>query len=174
MRKVYKAEVDIWEIASLPPVFIAHKSKVISMLSDTQLWGTSVTDVEVLGGNLVILEEEPPRQMLESEMNPADRADLIMGDNPNRMEVKFYSEKPGYLVLNRAYTNLLRAYLDGEELPVLKANGPFMAIPVPGSPKERVLELTYFSAATKLSFALSILGILVVVVGIILGRKKAT
>jgi hypothetical protein len=174
MRKVYSAEVDIWEIASLPPVSIAHKSKVISMLSDIQLWGTSVTDVEVLGGNLVILEEEPPRQMLESEMNPADRADLIMGDNPNRMEVIFHSEKPGYLVLSRAYTNLLRAYLDGEELPVLKANGPFMAVPVPGSPEERVLELTYHSLATKLSFALSILGIITVAAGIIFGRKWNT
>jgi len=110
--------------------------------------------------------------MLESEMDPADRADLIMGDNPNRMEIKFYSEKPGYLVISRGYTNLLRAYLGGEELPILKANGPFMAIPIPGSPEDRVLELTYFSPTTKLSFALSILGILVVATGIIFGRKR--
>jgi len=173
IRKVYEREVDIWEIPALPPAFIAHKADVISMISDTQRWGTTVvTDKEVLGGNRVILEENPPRQMLESESNPTDRAELIMGDNPNRMKVKFFSEKPAYLVISRAYTNLLRAYLDGDELPILKANGPFMAVPVPGSSRDRVLELTYLSPTTKLSFALSILGILVVATGIIFGRKR--
>ncbi len=173
MRKVYAAEVDIWEFSSLPPAYITHRAEVISMLHDTQRWGTTVvSDVEILAGNRVILEEDPPREMLESERNPTDRAELIMGENPNRMEVKFHSEKPGYLVISRAYTNLLRAYLDGDELPILKANGPFMAIPVPGSPEERVLELTYFSLTTKLSFALSILGILVVMAGLVVGRRK--
>ena len=173
IKKVYSEEIDIWEIPSLPPAYIAHKEEVISMISDTRRWGTTVvTDKEVLGGNRVILEENPPRQMLESESNPTDRAELIMGDNPNRMKVKFFSEKPAYLVISRAYTNLLRAYLDGDELPILKANGPFMAVPVPGSQKERVLELTYISTTTKISFAMSILAILAVVAGIIFGRKR--
>jgi len=62
--------------------------------------------------------------MLESESNPTDRAELIMGDNPNRMKVKFFSEKPAYLVISRAYTNLLRAYLDGDELPHPQSQRP--------------------------------------------------
>ena len=86
--------------------------------------------------------------------------------------MRFYSEQPGYLVINRAYTNLLRAYLDGEEMPVLKANGPFIAIPFPGSWDERVIELTYLSPSVKLSFALSILGLLIVVGGLIIAGVK--
>jgi len=173
MKKIYAREVDIWEIPALPPAYIAHKAEVISMLSDTMRWVTTVgTDEEILVGNRVILEEAPPREMLESEKDPTDRAELITGENPNRMEIKFHSEKPGYLVISRSYTNLLRAYLNGEELPILKANGPFMAVPVPGSSRDRVLELTYLSPTTKLSFALSILGILVVLAGLVIGRRK--
>ncbi|MEA1927269.1 MAG: hypothetical protein U9N73_03620, partial [Candidatus Auribacterota bacterium] len=173
MKKVYAREVDIWELPSLPPAYIVHKASVISMLSETRHWGTTVvSDKEILGGSRVILEEDPPRQLLESERVPGDRAELIMGENPNRMEVKFHSDKPGYLVISRAYTNLLRAYLNDKELPILKANGPFMAIPVPGSPRDRVIELTYLSPTTKLTFFLTIVGILVVGAGIVFGVRK--
>jgi len=172
MRKVYSDEADIWEIAALPPAFIAHQAEVISIFKETMRWGqTMVSTEEILRGNRILLEEKPEHIIPEGEPAPTDRAELLVGDNPNRLRVNFHSTSPGYVVINRVHTNLLRAYLEGEELPVLKANGPFMAIPVPGSPKERVLELTYFSAATKLSFALSILGLLAVVVGIIFGRK---
>lgn len=173
MKKIYDQEIEIWEIPALPSAYIAHKAEVISMISDIRRWRSTVsTDEEVMKGNRVILEDDPPREMLESERDPTDRAELIMGENPNRMEINFHSKKPGYLVISRSYTNLLRAYLDGEELPILKANGPFMAIPIPGSPKDRVLKLTYLSLTTKLSFGLSILGILVVVVGLVMGRRK--
>ncbi len=173
MRKVYSGEVDIWEIPALPAAFIAHQAEVISMLSDTRRWGIAVVnDEDILRGDRVILEEDPPAFLPESRPDPADRAELITGANPNLLRVRFHTEKPGYLVINRAYTNLLRAYLDGEELPVLKANGPFMAVPVPGSPEERVLELTYLSPPVKFCFLLSILGLLIVGGGLILGAAR--
>ncbi|MDP8215680.1 MAG: hypothetical protein P9M10_10905 [Candidatus Euphemobacter frigidus] len=173
IRKVYEREVDIWEIPALPPAFIAHKADVISMLSETNRWGnTVVTNEEVLKGERVILEEAPDSFLPESEPSAADRAELITGDNPNLLRVRFYTEQPGYLVINRAYTNLLQAYINNKNLPILKANGPFMAIPVPGSSDERVMELTYISPATRLSFILSILGLLVVGGGLVIPALK--
>lgn len=173
MRKVYAEEADIWEIPALPPAFIAHRAEVISMLSDTRRWETTVVaDPGVMNGECVILEEEPPAFLPESEPSASDRAELIPGDDPNRFRVRFYSEQPGYLVINRAYTNLLRAYLDGKEVPLLKANGPFIAIPVSGGHNVRVIELTYLSPPVRASFLLSILGLLIVVGGMVIAKIR--
>ncbi len=159
MEKVYSGEVDIWEIPALPPAFIARQALAISMREETEAWKEAVVeDPRVLQGELVILEKG------KGDISAGDaslaRAELVSGEDPNLLKVKFFTSAPGYLVVNRVYTNLLRARLAGRSLPVLKANGPFLAVPVPGSPREQELELSYFSPGVRMSFLLSGLGLL--------------
>ena len=161
MRKVYRDEVDIWEIPALPPAYIAHKADVISMLSDTRRWGTTIVNSkEIMRGERVVLEDKPSPSLSESDPASSDRALLLFGEDPNHFQIRFYSERPGYIVVTRAYTNLLRAYINGEEIPVLQANGPFIALPVSGSDQERIVELTYLSPPAKTSFEIGFLGLL--------------
>ena len=175
-RKVYQGKADVWELPSLPSAYLTHKATVVSMISETMRWARAVAvDGDVLKGRRVLLEDAPAVPLPESPPGADDRAELITGENPNLLRVRFHSEKPAYLVVNRAYTNLLRAYLDGKELPVLRANGPFLAVPVPGSQQDRVLDLTYLSPPTRLSFFFSILGLLTAGAGLVVAgvRRKS-
>ncbi|MFH1037525.1 MAG: hypothetical protein V1789_02505 [PVC group bacterium] len=170
LMKIYGGEADIWEIPSLPPAYIAHTADVISMLSNTRRWGTTIANSEeILRGERVVLEEEPDSPLPGSGPSSSDRARLMLGENPNRFQIRFYTEQPGYLAVNRAYTNLLRAYLNGEDIPVLKANGPFIAVPVPGGREERVIEFTYLSPPVRWSFLLGMAGLLAVAAGLAAG-----
>ena len=161
MRKVYAKEVDIWEIPARPLAYIAHKADVISMLSNPRLWATTIVNSQdIIRGERVLLEETPSSILPESDPSSSDSALLLFGEDPNRFRIRFYAERPGYIVVTRVYTNLLRAYINGEEIPVLQANGPFIALPVSGSDQERVVELTYLSPPAKTSFEIGFLGLL--------------
>lgn len=176
MMKIYAEEVDIWEIPALPPAFIARRAEVIPMEEDLQAWGRAVTErPEVLRGELVLLEKEPETLIPAGGPLPSDRAELIAGDNPNRFQVRFHSETPGYLVVNRLHTNLLRASLEGRDLPVIPANGPFFAVPVPGGDRERTLEITYVSSAVHWSYLLALAGLGALLAGLAtagLGKRR--
>ncbi len=171
MRKIYSDEVDIWEIPALPPAFIARRAAVIPMGEDLGRWGRAVTgQPEVLRGELVLLEEEPETLLPPGGPLPGDRAELIAGDNPNRFQVRFHSQAPGYLVVNRLHTNLLRASLDGESLPVIPANGPFFAVPVPGGDRERTLEISYSPPLVVWSHWLALAGLAAALAGLAAGK----
>lgn len=176
MMKIYSGEADIWEIPALPPAFIARKAAAVSMRGDTRLWTRAVSErVEILNGELVLLEEKPDSPLVPGDPLPSDRAELITGEDPNRLTVRFHSAAPGYLVVNRLHTNLLRAALEGEPLPVLPANGPFFAVPVPGGDRERELEITYLSPPVRWSYLLALAALAAVLAGLLAGgirRRK--
>lgn len=173
MIKIYSGEADIWELPSLPPAFIAHRAEVISMLSDPRRWGTTIVErEEVLNGELVLLEEESPALLPPGQPSPLDRAKLITGENPNRFQIQFYTESPGYLIVNRLRTNLLMASLEGKNLPILPANGPFFAVPVPGADRERVLEISYLSPPVRWSYRLALAGLLITAGGLAVACRK--
>lgn len=170
MMKIYSGEADVWEIPALPPAFIARKAAVVPMRGDPRLWARAVTErAEVLDGELVLLEERPESPPVPGEPLQSDRAELFAGEDPNRLTVRFHSAAPGYLVVNRLHTNLLRASLEGEPLPVLEANGPFFAVPVPGSDRERVLEITYLSPPVRLSYLLALAALAAAISGLSAG-----
>ena len=153
MNRIYRRELDIWELSSLPPAYVAHQAKVVSMLEDPEAWKQVILeDRAVLDGNLVVLGEPPGGPPARGEASPLDRAKLIPEENPNLLRIRFRTPTPGYLVVNRAHTGLLRASLAGRSLPILRANGPFLAVPVPGAKDDQELLLDYFSPQARASF----------------------
>jgi hypothetical protein len=77
----------------------------------------------------------------------------LESDEPERVRTRVVGAGPSYLVLSDTWYPGWRATLDGQEVPILRANLLFRAVAVP--PGEHVVEFRYEPLSFRLGAALS-------------------
>ncbi len=112
----------------------------------------------------VILEGDVPSAAGESGgSSPAPR---FLHYGANRMRLQLQADGPGYLVLSEVWYPGWRAWVNGEEARVLRANGALRAVAVPGG--ESTVELRFAPTSWRNG---QILGALGVLVALLLGMR---
>ena len=69
------------------------------------------------------------------------------------------TSKNGYLFISLPYSNGFRAYIDGVEVDILKANTGYMAVFVEAS--DKVLEFKYFTPGLEIGLYISVIGLVI-------------
>jgi len=113
--------------SAMPQAFITHEVKVLPEMDER---------ISFLGGGSfrpyqqVVLEEEPGVRLVPSRGRRGKewvRTDTYESD---RMTLLVRASRPGHLVLSHVYYPGWRAYIDGVERRVLRANQAFRALPI--------------------------------------------
>jgi hypothetical protein len=120
--------------------------------------------------NKTAVIREDQRDMISVEATEDSLASIQLVDyQPNKLVYKSKSSKPGVVSFSEIwYPEGWKAYIDGEERPIARANYTFRAMSVPAGEHEIVFEFkpqTYYTAET-VSLIGSILVILVFIGGI--------
>jgi len=169
-----------WRLAAQQPVF--EDAEVAIYERPATLPRTLV----VPRARLAADPAEALRQMVRSDFDPVqevvveDRAAIAWGDGaagwrrPGRVDVVEYgservvaratADQPSYLFLADTYYPGWRAFVDGAERPVYRADYLFRAVPLPAG--EHTVEFIFDPLSLKAGAALSALSLVAVVVGL--------
>lgn len=112
----------------------------------------------------VVLAEAPPVELdgipAQGEVTWEERA-------ANHMRLRVESDRAALLVLSENWYPGWKAFVDGDEVPILRANHTFRAVPV--SQGASTVEFRYESSLLRLSLLISLASILVICVPLVLG-----
>jgi len=123
---VYDGEIKIYENTNvLPRAFVVHDFKV---LSDKQDIFTELTSEEFDPGAYVVLEEEPSNHSRAVRLSGGDSTAQIVDYGANKVIIEVYAASDGFLVLSDVYYNGWKAFVDGENEKVYKADYVFRAV----------------------------------------------
>jgi hypothetical protein len=121
---------------------------------------------------------DPAREVVLSEGSPAPISSTFSGTvrilslRPNDLRLDAELSEPGYLVLVDAYNPGWRATVDGEDVPVLRANMAFRAVSVGAG--RHVIEQAYHPRSVVVGFMVSGTTLaLVVLAACVLGRRRS-
>ncbi|MDP6416046.1 MAG: YfhO family protein [Gammaproteobacteria bacterium] len=118
----------------------------------------------------VTLDQTPSITIPADSVADTERPVITYYD-PNRMEIDVTLTGPGLLIVGEAYYPAWRAYVDGREQPVYRADGTLRAIPLTEGSHSVVLQ--YQSTTFLIGSIISSLALLVVcVTGIITWRTR--
>lgn len=110
---------------------------------------------------------EPPSA---SSSAPAQAA-RVLEELPNRVRLELERERPGLLIVARSHYPGWRARVNGEEVPLWRANHAFSALPLPAGTAR--IELEYAPASLRRGFALSAACALALLLVFVLARARA-
>lgn len=102
----------------------------------------------------IVLEEAPPEKPQEGEANVA-----IVSETPNSLHLTTDSEVHKFLYVADVYENGWKAFIDGDEVSLYRANYAFRAISVP--PGKHEVRFVYASASESFALYFSV-GIIIV------------
>ncbi|HUS71390.1 MAG TPA: YfhO family protein [Anaerolineae bacterium] len=123
---VYDGEIRIYENRNvLPRAFVVHDFKV---LSDKEDIFTELANEEFDPGAYVVLEEEPSNYSTADRLSGGDSTARVMDYGPNKVIIEVYAASDGFLVLSDLYYNGWKAFVDGENEKVYKADYVFRAV----------------------------------------------
>ena len=100
---------------------------------------------------------------------PAEKAQIV-GYGPNEIDLQIDAARPGYLELSEVYYPGWRAFIDGQEVEVQRANSLFRAIPVPFGPHD--VRFIYDPLSFKLGAGISGLTLLGLIAGVAWAWRK--
>jgi len=102
----------------LPKVFVVHKAKLILSKEEVlrELKSESFNPIDA-----VILEQQPPSEILGNERNEGFETVEIKNYSPNEIIAEANITKPGFLVLSENYYPGWNAYVDGAQQEIFKA-----------------------------------------------------
>jgi hypothetical protein len=128
---IYSDEIKIYRNkAAFPRVFFVPHCLVLGNKEDVYraMAGFSAEDFR----NRVILESPPPPgfDAQEQEENLMDSRVTITAYGQNRIDLDVSARKRGFVVIGDSYHTGWRARVDGDEVPVMRANSILRAIPV--------------------------------------------
>ena len=139
----------------LPRAWLVKKFKVMD--SQTILW--TMLQKEFRPGREVLLEEEPPSFALSRKKREKGRGEVeILSERNNRIQLLAKSTEDNFLVLSDTYYPGWKAFVDGKETKIYRADYTFRAIPVNAGTHQ--VEFVYDPISFKLGVGVTILGIL--------------
>jgi hypothetical protein len=117
----------------------------------------------------LLLEEEPERRAVSVDPGiPAGEA-TITAYEPDRVLVEARLPRPGFLVLQDTYYPGWRAFADGRELPILRANYAFRSVALPAGTTR--VEFRYQPLSFRAGVLLSIVTSGLLAIGCVARRK---
>jgi hypothetical protein len=123
---VYDGEIKIYENTNvLPRAFVVHGLKV---RTDKESVFSELTSQEFDPAAYVVLEEEPSNYSRAVRLSGGDSTARIMDYGPNKVIIEVYAASDGFLVLSDLYYNGWKAFVDGENEKVYKADYVFRAV----------------------------------------------
>lgn len=128
LREVYTGEIRVFRyVEQLPRAFIASEFEVFG---DEQAVLRRLVSPDFDPARRVLLEQRP--EGLESRPDTTDRARAeVVSYRPEHVTVEVESNRDALLVLSDTYYPGWRAYVDGEEIEILRANHLFRAVRIP-------------------------------------------
>ena len=134
---------------ALPRAWIVHRARRVAPGEALALLSASTVDPE----ETALLEGEPPNLGFPDDTS-SNRASVEEYE-ADRMELLAFTKTPGLLVLGEVYYPAWKAYVDGEPVPLYRADHLLRAVPVPAG--EHTVELRYESWTLRLGTAISLL-----------------
>ena len=109
----------------LPRAFVAHRARLIpdrdASLAALKERGAAVLDEVILHADPGVRLDDP------APGAPPGRAGVV-AEGPNEVRIEAALDRPGFLVVHDVYYPGWRAYLNGLEVPILRANHAFRAV----------------------------------------------
>ncbi|MDH4209052.1 MAG: YfhO family protein, partial [Anaerolineae bacterium] len=151
IQLVYEGEIRIYENKNvLPRAFVVHDFKVLSEQEDVF---TELTSEAFDPGAYVVLEEEPARYAGAPRLAGGESTARIMEYRPNKVSIEVHAASDGFLILSDLYYQDWKAFVDGANEMVYKADYIFRAVPVKKG--SHLVELIYDPLSFKLGLAMS-------------------
>ncbi|MBI2910496.1 MAG: oligosaccharide flippase family protein, partial [Chloroflexi bacterium] len=162
-REVYRGEISIYQNDDvLPRAFVVHRARRVGSEEEAL---AALRDPGFDPRREVVLEGDTHDAATGGIRDVA--AAQVISYTPTQVRVRANLAEPGYLVLADAHFPGWRAWKDGEELPVLRADSIFRATPLPAGDQEVVFRYrpdSFFvgAALTGASGVVWLLGLAVV------------
>ncbi len=166
LRLVYDGEIYIYERDPLPRAYLTGAYQVIA---DDRILLAQLGDPETSSKRLVYLETTPG---IPSDTQTLPGEAQIVIYQPERVEVHTAAQSAQLLVLSDTFYPGWKAFVDGRETPIYRANYAFRAVEVPGGEHTVVFVYRPFSFYVGLWVSLGSLGIMIVVAGVSWWKSK--
>jgi hypothetical protein len=148
---------------ALPRAWIVHSARQATPEEALKLLGSG----EVEPRQTALLERHPPD--LSPPEDPSSDQASVTTYGAGRIELNTATGAPGLLVLSEVYYPAWKAYVDGEPVPIYRANHLLRAVPIPAG--EHAVELRYVSRALKVGVAISLLAY-AALVGLVIAKSR--
>lgn len=146
-------DIFLYEYVKRPGRFLFYR-KVIIVKSEKEAIEKLVDTRIDLKKNLIVLGDK--EQFSSQPGNHGGRVELI-SCGANEMKIKYEVSRSAFLYLSDTYYPGWRAYVDGRETKIYRANLAFRAIEVPGG--KHTVVFKYVPMSLYIGFALTLLGI---------------
>lgn len=153
MRSLYPRIRDSY----LPRAYIVHRVKSIP---ESKIISYMVSE-DFTPSKEVILVENNKKDLKTSNIEDGDEV-TITDYKPESIELKVNLVSDGYLVLSEHYYPSWKAYVDGEEVPILRANYLFRAITLKEG--EHLVKFKFNSRMFKIGMILTFIGVLIIII----------
>jgi membrane protein YfhO len=134
---------------ALPRAWIVHSAKQATPEEALKMLGSGAVDPR----QTALLER--PRLDLNPPADPSSDRASVTTYEAGRIELTTATGAPGLLVLSEVYYPAWKAYVDGEPVPLYRADHLFRSVPIPAG--EHQVELRYESSALKTGVAISLI-----------------
>ena len=158
IRLVYDGEVKIYENKDvLPRAFVVTDYRV---LRDKEKIFAELTSEGFDPGNCVILEEEPELYSVSAGASTGESSADILSYTPNRVTIEAEMSSDGFLVLGDLYYAGWRAFVDGKEQRIYKADYIFRAVQLRKG--RHVVEFVFDPLSFKIGLSVTVLTLLAI------------
>jgi hypothetical protein len=163
-RLVHSGDVKIYQnLDVLPRAFVVHQVRVIE---DDEAAVAAMRDESFRPDEQAILAESPSGRgtLLSPPVSHGPDEVTILSYEPERVIIEADLANEGYLILTDTYYPGWRAFVDGKEASMLRANLLFRAIRL--SEGQHRVEFSYEPVSLRIGVAVSLATLLAVVVGL--------
>jgi len=148
-REVFRTpRVIVYERTPNPPhAWIVHDVRMVSPGEALPLLASGTVDPY----RIALVEETPPETQLPAD--PAADSARVVEYQPDKHVITTRSTTAGFLVISEIYSPGWRAYVDGEESPLMATNHALQGVALP--PGEHTVELIYDPISLRVGIAIS-------------------
>jgi len=162
--RVHSGDVKVYEnLDLLPRAYVVHSARV---LPDDETALAALADPGFDPAREVILAEMEGGELTSEngEARSKGEAVFVQAYEPERVVVSATLAEPGYLVLSDTYYPGWKAWLDGEPVPILRANLIFRALALPAG--EHVVEFRFEPLSLRRGLVISLTALIMVMAGL--------